>query len=120
MPFEAATISPEWITTNAGLAAAADCWGAVIGLDTEFQRTSTFYPLPGLYQVVSNGRIYLIDPLSVDDWRPLVDALEDKGRTLVMHACGEDLELMAHHLGAVPQGLFDTQLANAFLSMVFY
>ncbi|MGE3462661.1 MAG: ribonuclease D [Pseudomonadales bacterium] len=107
------------MTTNAGLASAADRWGAVIGLDTEFQRTSTFYPLPGLYQVVSNGRIYLIDPLSVDDWRPLVDALEDEGRTLVMHACGEDLELMAHHLGAEPQGLFDTQLANAFLSTDF-
>lgn len=91
----------------------------MIGLDTEFQRTNTFYPLPGLYQVVSNGVIYLIDPLSVDDWAPLVAALEDEHRTLVMHACGEDLELLAHHLGAAPRGLFDTQLANAFLSTDF-
>lgn len=114
-----AAISPEWIASDDALAEAASRWGDVIGLDTEFQRTSTFHPLPGLYQVVSNGRIYLIDPLSVEDFSPLVEALEDEGRTLVMHACGEDLELISHHLGATPRGLFDTQLANAFLSTDF-
>ncbi|HEY5644465.1 MAG TPA: HRDC domain-containing protein, partial [Pseudomonadales bacterium] len=118
-PFEDDTISPNWITSNEELAAAAGRWGQVLGLDTEFQRTSTFYPLPGLYQVVSEGEIYLIDPLLVDDWTPLVSVLEDADRTLVMHACGEDLELLSHHLGATPRGLFDTQLANAFLSPDF-
>jgi ribonuclease D len=119
MQSEVAAISPNWVTTNDELAEAASRWGTVIGLDTEFQRTSTFYPLPGLYQLVSNGEIYLIDPLSVEDWTPLVEALEDERRTLVMHACGEDLELISHHLGATPRGLFDTQLANAFLSTDF-
>jgi len=118
-PSGVAAISPNWVTSNDALAAAAGRWGSVIGLDTEFQRTSTYYPLPGLYQVASNGEVYLIDPLAVDNWAPMVDVLEDERRTLVMHACGEDLELMAHHLGARPEGLFDTQLANAFLSTDF-
>ncbi len=94
-------------------------WGSVIGLDTEFQRTDTFYPLPGLYQVVSEGRIYLIDPLLIDEWAPFRDALENEENVLVMHACGEDLELMLHHLQARPTRLFDTQLANAFVSTDF-
>lgn len=108
--------SAEWIDSDAGLRAAAASWETVIGLDTEFQRTNTFHPLPGLYQVVSGERIYLIDPLAVTDFQPLVEVLEDPRRTVIMHACGEDLELLSHHLGAVPTGLFDTQLANAFQS----
>ena len=114
-----AAISPNWITTNAELADAASGWGSLLGVDTEFQRTSTFYPLPGLYQVVDGAEVFLIDPLTVDDWQPLVTVLEDPEVTIIMHACGEDLELMAHHLGAVPTGLFDTQLANAFISQDF-
>lgn len=91
----------------------------MLGLDTEFQRTSTFFPLPGLYQVVSGANVYLIDPLAIDEWQPFVDALEDESRVVVMHACGEDLELMLHHLGARPTRLFDTQLAHAFVSTDF-
>ena len=112
-------ISPNWVTSNSELVAAAAEWGDVLGLDTEFQRTDTFYPLPGLYQVISNGRAYLLDPLTIDDWRPLVSALEDPEVTLIMHACGEDLELMFHHLQATPTRLFDTQLAHAFISTDF-
>lgn len=112
-------ISPEWITSNAELADAASTWGDVLGLDTEFQRTNTFYPIPGLYQLVSEGRIYLIDPLLIDEWTPFKDALEDEDRSLVMHAPGEDLELMLHHLNARPTRLFDTQLAHAFVSTDF-
>jgi ribonuclease D len=91
----------------------------VLGLDTEFQRTNTFFPLPGLYQVVDDGDVHLIDPLTIDDWDPLVNVLEDPQVTLIMHACGEDLELLSHHLNAVPNRLFDTQLAHAFVSQDF-
>ncbi len=91
----------------------------MLGLDTEFQRTNTFYPLPGLYQVATAERIYLIDPLGIDDWGPFRAVLEDETRVIIMHACGEDLELMAHHLGAAPTAVFDTQLAHAFVSTDF-
>ena len=117
--FRGVAISPNWITSNAELGEAAAGWGKVLGLDTEFQRTSTFFPLPGLYQIVSDGEVYLIDPLTIDDWHPLVEALEDEETALIMHACGEDLELLSHHLKATPTGLFDTQLAHAFVSTDF-
>ena len=46
-------LSFNWISTDAQLREAASSWGSlsVMGLDTEFQRTSTFYPIPALYQV---------------------------------------------------------------------
>lgn len=119
MPCRGVAISPEWITSNDELSRAASSWASVIGLDTEFQRTNTFFPLPGLYQVVSGETVFLIDPLRIDEWQPLVEVLEDQGQLVVMHACGEDLELMLHHLGARPARVFDTQLAHAFVSTDF-
>lgn len=111
-----AEISVNWISTDAELAAAVSTWGAVIGIDTEFQRTDTFFPLPGLYQIASGDAVFLLDPLTINEWQPLVGHLHDPKVRLVMHACGEDLELFNSHLGAVPTRIFDTQLANAFVS----
>ena len=106
----------QWIDSNARLADAAAHWSGVIGLDTEFQRTDTFHPIPGLYQLVAEAGIWLIDPLAIDDWRPLTETLEDPATVKIMHSCSEDLELIGHHLGVRPANLFDTQIAYAFVS----
>ena len=118
MPCKADAASISWIDTDAELQAAAERWRehAVIGIDTEFQRTDTFFPLPGLYQVAAGERVYLLDPLAIKAWQPFVDCLVNPAVTKIMHACSEDLELIHHHLGVVPQNVFDTQLANAFQS----
>ncbi len=116
MPCKAAEASVEWVTSDQDLAGVVSRWGRVVGLDTEFLRTDTFFPLPGLYQVASGTQVFLLDPLSIADWTPFLDLLEDPAVTKILHACSEDLELVRHHFGAVPRGLFDTQLAHAFLS----
>jgi len=116
MPCKAAEASVEWVRDDARLAEIAGEWGRVIGLDTEFQRTDTFFPLPGLYQVSCGERVWFLDPLELGDLGPFLEVLEDRRITKVLHACSEDLELLRHHFGAVPVGLFDTQLANAFVS----
>ena len=114
-------IHPEviWVADDRGLSQAVAQWPEHIALDTEFIRTSTYYPLPGLYQVAAGELVYLIDPLSVNEWQPLIDYLTDEGTTKIMHACLEDLELLHHHLGVTPRNVFDTQYANAFLSEDF-
>jgi ribonuclease D len=116
MPCRAVEVSVEWVTDDTRLAELAGGWGRVIGLDTEFQRTDTFFPLPGLYQVCAGDRVWFLDPLVLEDLSPLLEILEDRRVTKILHACSEDLELLRHHFGAVPVGLFDTQLANAFVS----
>ena len=116
MPCKADAASVSWITNDATLADAAAGWRGAIGLDTEFQRTDTFFPKPGLYQVSRGSDVYLLDPQKLVDFSPLLELLEDRRVVKIMHACSEDLELLRHHFGAVPVGLFDTQLAQAFLS----
>jgi ribonuclease D len=119
MPCKAAEVSVEWVREDAQLVEVAASWGRVIGIDTEFQRTDTFFPRPGLYQVSSNGQVWFLDPLALSDLSPFLEILEDRRVAKVLHGCSEDLELLRHHFGAVPVGLFDTQLANAFVSPDF-
>ncbi|MDH3641595.1 MAG: ribonuclease D [Gammaproteobacteria bacterium] len=116
MPCKGDAASVSWVTSDAELREVVATWQSIVGIDTEFQRTDTFFPIPGLYQVLSGEQVYLLDPLTISDWTPLLEVLEDPRVTKIMHACSEDLELMRHHFGAVPRGVFDTQLANAFLS----
>ncbi len=118
-PCKDAAVSADghhWIATDAGLVEAAAAWRGPLALDTEFRRTDTFYPIPGLYQLATVDGIWLLDPLAINDWTPLIRRLEDSTEAVVMHACSEDLELLTHHLGARPGNLFDTQLAWAFVS----
>ncbi|WP_178114736.1 ribonuclease D [Pseudomonas saliphila] len=90
-----------------------------VAVDTEFVRTETFYPIAGLIQIGDGEHAYLIDPLAITDWAPLVDLLAAPGVIKVFHSCSEDLEVFHHLCGVVPQPLFDTQLAAAYLGMDF-
>lgn len=109
----------EWVDTNERLAELSHQWRqqGQVAIDTEFQRTDTFYPIPGLIQVGSEGQAYLIDPQAITDFSPLVDLLNDEKVLKLVHAGSEDLELFAHSFGAVPRPLFDTQTACAFLGL---
>src|SRR5690606_41169339 len=61
---------PVWITTDSDLRAACQQWSQepYLALDTEFMRTSTFYPQAGLVQVAGREGCFLIDPLQITDW----------------------------------------------------
>ncbi len=90
-----------------------------IAVDTEFLRTETFFPIAGLIQIGDGDRAFLIDPLAITEWAPLVEVLRAPGVIKVLHSCSEDLEVFHHLCGVVPQPLFDTQLAAAYLGMDF-
>ena len=82
MPYKGDALSVEWVTSSASLSRVIDGWDARIGIDTEFQRTNTFYPIPGLYQVISGDRVFLIDPLNISEWQPLVEFLPKIGPSI--------------------------------------
>ena len=104
------------ITSDADLAAACGRWSAagVIGIDTEFVRERTYYPLPALIQVNDGDSVAMVDPLGISDFTPLEGLLADPSVVKPMHACGEDLEVLERLTGATPRAVFDTQLAGAF------
>jgi len=109
------SLEHHYLETNAQLDAAADSWVGPIAFDTEFIRTRTFFPIPGLYQLATDIYSYLIDPLTVDAWGPLISRL-DADTPVVMHSCSEDLELLNHHVSVQPGALFDTQVAYGFIT----
>ncbi len=90
-----------------------------LAVDTEFERTSTFYARIGLLQIADSKCCYLIDPLTIDDWSSFKELISSPSCTLVMHSCSEDLSLLQTFLGCLPASLFDTQLAAAFLGIGF-
>lgn len=112
---------PVWITNNQTLEDYCQQWSALdaIALDTEFIRTDTFYPLPGLIQVGTGSDVFLIDPLLISQWQPLANLFENPGVIKVLHACSEDLEVFKLLTGNAPRPLFDTQLATAFANLGF-
>jgi len=114
-------IDIHWILDDASLASLCAGWRQLpfVALDTEFVRVDTFYPQTGLVQVGDGRSAYLIDPLKIRDWRPLAELLEDPGVVKVLHACSEDLEVLQRLTGSLPQPLFDTQLAAAYLNLGF-
>ena len=85
-----------------------------VGIDTEFHRERTYWPVCALVQVAWDGGRALIDPLAVD-LKPFGSVLT--GREVVMHAAGQDLEVFRRSVGVVPEQLFDTQIAASFLGM---
>ena len=111
--------SHAWVADADTLAEAVGRCSPVVGLDTEFQRINTFFPIVGLYQLASPAGLWLVDPLAIDDWTSLKRLLEDPSCVKVLHSCSEDLDLIRHHLGVGLCNLFDTQLAHAFLSEHF-
>ncbi len=106
---------PIWITSNDMLRDVCQRWleAPYIAVDTEFMRTNTFYPVVGLLQVADQYHSYLIDPLLIDDWQPLVAVFIHPDIVKVFHACAEDLDVCRQLLGVIPTPLADTQLGAA-------
>lgn len=84
-------------------------------LDTEFHRERTYWPNVALVQIAWPGELVLIDPLEVD-LSPLRAVMESNALA-VLHAAAQDLEVLELSTGAIPQRLFDTQIAAGFLGM---
>lgn len=111
----------EYVADTARLNALCAEWDGeeFLAIDTEFERTSTFYARIGLLQIADSHSCYLLDPLTIDDWSAFKRLLASPSCTLVMHSCNEDLSLLQTFLGCLPVSLFDTQLAAAFLGIGF-
>jgi len=90
---------------------------SVTAVDTEFIRTDTFYPQIALIQLSDGVDCWLTDVLAIDELDPLRSLLEDENRTLIFHACGEDLEVLEYALNIRPKNIFDTQIAAGLVNL---
>lgn len=88
---------------------------ASIGFDTEFLRVNTYFPKACLFQVATTDSLALIDVITIKDLSPFLEWLHNPEIMIIMHAAGQDLELLKNLCGRLPNNMFDTQIANAFL-----
>ncbi|MCZ6830997.1 MAG: ribonuclease D [Gammaproteobacteria bacterium] len=97
----------------------AQCEAVVV--DTEFMRRDTFFPRAALIQLcfVGSNTAWLLDPLRIADFTPLKKLFADTAVVKIIHSPSEDLEVFQHFLGTLPEPLFDTQRAAAFLNLGF-
>ncbi|SFR46809.1 ribonuclease D [Marinobacter daqiaonensis] len=105
---------PKWLESVDAL----DAWLAEyqhepLALDTEFERVSTFYPIPGLVQLGAGDSLRLAEPSVAVESARFRETLADPGRPKLLYAMGEDLELFRHWLALEPRGLLDLQLGAA-------
>ena len=84
-----------------------------IGLDTEFIRERTWWPHLALVQVAVHDAILLVDTQAPGMPQALRGVLLDARITKVMHSASEDLIAFFRACDAVPEPLFDTQVAAA-------
>ena len=82
-----------------------------LALDTEFLRTSTYYPILCLMQVSDGTHHALIDAQAGLDLSGLTARLRDAACTSVLHACLQDVEILHHDFDLIPGDVFDTQVA---------
>lgn len=108
--------SPIFIETHTQLERACGNWLDLdtVGVDTEFERTRTYYSRPALVQIFDGEQVSLIDPLAVEDFAPLAELLRCSDVTKVMHASEGDIEVLEQLTDVTPQPVFDTQMAAAF------
>ena len=111
----------HWVATAPQLQRMIDALAEqpLLALDTEFMRTDTFYAKLALLQLSDGDSIWLVDFPALEDAEPLRKLLNRTDLTTLVHACGEDLEVLESALQVVPAKLFDTQLAAAYLNRGF-
>jgi ribonuclease D len=105
----------RWVDDQAGLEAVIDelLTKPAYAIDTEFHRERTYFPTLALVQLGWDEELVLIDPLAVDvhAFRRLFESDVEA----VFHAAQQDLDVLTHAVGCVPERFFDTQIAGGFL-----
>lgn len=92
----------------------------IFTIDLEFVSESRYVPELCLVQVgwgdPSSPQVAAVDPLEVDP-RPVVELVGDPEIETVFHAAQADLALLSRHFGIVARGIYDSQIAAAFLGL---
>lgn len=107
----------EYIDTPEGLRRTVERLRGLplIAVDTEAAGYHRFFDRMSLVQISSREEHFLVDPFAVGTLDPLADLLEDPAVETVFHDADYDLRILHRDLGMSVAGLFDTQIAAAFL-----
>ena len=88
----------------------------IIGLDTEFDWRTTYFPKLSLIQIVANSKLFLIDCLKIDPSKVLKKYLESKNCLKIFHSVRSDATVLSKCLNIHSLNVFDIQVADQILS----
>lgn len=87
----------------------------LLGVDTEAAGYHRYLDRLSLIQMSSREENFLIDPLAIEDVSPLGTLFADPDIEKVFHDADYDLRILHRDIGLKVEGLFDTQIAAAFV-----
>src|SRR5215813_2794953 len=111
--------APMYICTAAPLrrlCAQAQAEGQ-FALDLEFIREHSYVPRLALIQMAVSDTCAIIDPLEAHDLSPLLELCRSPQTLKVLHAAGQDTEILHWHAGIISENIFDTQIAAALVGL---
>jgi ribonuclease D len=88
---------------------------SVVGLDTEFISEGRYEPALCLLQLSTIDGIWIVDPLDIDDLKPLWDVLVAPERELVTVAARQEIKFCVRGAGIAPACVLDLQIAAGLL-----
>ncbi len=107
----------EFVSENSRLAEIVDAIssGTRVAVDIESNGFFRYRERVCLVQLASDHGTFLVDPLSVDDVRPLGDLFSDSSVEKIIHTADYDLRSLDRDWGFSVDNLFDTSIAAALL-----
>lgn len=87
----------------------------LIAVDTEAAGFHRYFDRLSLLQISSREENFLVDPLAVSELAPLGELLADPEVETLFHDADYDVRILDRDLGFRVRGLWDTQIAAAFL-----
>ncbi len=87
----------------------------IIGLDTEFDWRTTYFPVLSLIQISTHDHIYLIDCLKINPAKILKKYLESKDILKIFHSARSDTTVLSKCLNIYSKNIFDIQMAEKLL-----
>lgn len=88
----------------------------IIGIDTEFDWRTTYFPNLSLVQIATETELFLIDCLKLSPHLILKKYLEDKNLLKIFHSVRSDTTVLSKCLDCRTENVFDIQLADRMLT----
>ncbi|MFO7783376.1 MAG: HRDC domain-containing protein [Desulfatiglandales bacterium] len=109
----------EWIDTPEGLSRTVGLLSVepVIGFDLEADSLFHFQEKVCLLQFATPERVFLVDPLALDDLSPMAPLFGSEDIVKVLHGADYDLRSLDRDFDIHIKALFDTQIAARFLGL---
>ncbi len=83
----------------------------IIGIDTEFHRTNTYYPKLCLIQIANLDNSIVLDPISVKiDFSILKKLIYDKKIKKIFFSASQDIEIFFNLYNEIPPNFIDVQI----------